>query len=713
MKINPRLQALATGLLLSATLTFAPVAHGQIFVVSGNDNSVRQFTLGGVGSVFVPTSVGLVVPAGMAFDNARNLYVVNNGNHTIDKFAPDGTRTVFGILDPISCSGIAFDNAGANLYVASYGNSTIFKFAPNGTRSVFVTGLNIGAVGMAFDTVGNLYVAGQGDNTIRKFDNAGTGSVFVNAGGGLNGPCALAFKSGVLYVACLNDHTIRSFDSNGNGTIFAGVAGNATLGLNFPYGLAFDATGDLYVSNQGDDTMRKIASNGTGAVFVPNGTLLGPGFIAVMPECAIYEPYCITNLAGLALTSGSLDATGSAARFNQPWGVAVDSAGTAYVADTLNHTIRKVTAGGVVTLVAGTSGSAGFADGAASTALFSRPTGVAVNSAGTVIFVADYNNHNVRKIDLSQAPSSATYVTTLAGSVTGVAGTNDATGSAAQFRNPFGVAVDGAGNVFVSDQNNQTVRKITAGGVVTTYAGSPNVNGYLNGAQNGVALFNTPRGIAVDSSGNVYVADSGNFTVRKISGGFVTTLAGHPFTPFLAGCDDGPGSGARFSAVQAISPFGGPTGLAVDSLGNVYVTDQGNHTIRKITPGGSVTTLAGYAPVSGSADGTGSGAQFNFPGGVAVSATGKLYVADTLNHTIRFQCPCEPGVVKIGLYAGLAIEGSVGCRYRIDYTTFLNPNPSLTVWTTLTTVTLSSSPFLYLDTSAPAVNNRFYRVVAL
>jgi hypothetical protein len=168
------------------------------------------------------------------------------------------------------------------------------------------------------------------------------------------------------------------------------------------------------------------------------------------------------------------------------------------------------------------------------------------------------------------------------------------------------------------------------------------------------------------------------------------------------------------------------------------VTDQGNHLIRRInqnllpTDPNFVTTLAGsptspaydqaaifqyfssgtLPPLSGSADGTGSAAQFYFPGGVAVDATGKLYVADTLNHMIRVDCQCAPAVVRIALYAGLTIQGTIGCQYRIDYTTFLNPNPSLTVWTTLTTITLPSSPFLYVDTTVVS-GNRFYRVVPL
>jgi len=218
----------------------------------------------------------------------------------------------------------------------------------------------------------------------------------------------------------------------------------------------------------------------------------------------------------------------------------------------------------------------------------------------------------------------------------------------------------------------------------------------------------------------------------------VTTLAGDPSTAFLAGCQDGPGSSARFSQATAMIPFGGPTGVAVDSLGNVYVTDAGNHVIRRInqnllpTDPNFVTTLAGsptspaydqaaitqyftsgtLPPLNGSADGTGSAAQFYFPGGVAVDATGKLYVADTLNHLIRVSCQCDPAKVKIGLYAGLTIEGKIGCQYRIDYTTFLNPNPSLTIWTTLTTITLSSSSFLYVDTTVVS-GNRFYRVVPL
>src|ERR1035437_4981733 len=144
---------------------------------------------------------------------------------------------------------------------------------------------------------------------------------------------------------------------------------------------------------------------------------------------SIYEPYSITTLAGLALNSGSTDDTGSLARFNQPWGLAVDGANNVYMADTLNHTIRKIAPGGIVTTLAGVAGSPGFANGPANAAQFSRPTGVAVNSAGNV-FVADYNNHLIRQI-------SGGVVTPLAGSV-GVSGINDGTGASARFHNPFG-----------------------------------------------------------------------------------------------------------------------------------------------------------------------------------------------------------------------------------------------------------------------------------
>ena len=360
---------------------------------------------------------------------------------------------------------------------------------------------------------------------------------------------------------------------------------------------------------------------------------------------SVYEPYSFTTLAGLALNSGTNDDRGSLTRFNQPWGVAADGAGSVYVADTLNQTIRKITPGGTVTTLAGVAGSPGFADGPASTAQFSRPTGVAVNGAGTVVYVADFNNHLIRQI-------SGGVVSTLAGSVS-VSGTNDATGTAAQFHNPFGVALNGAGTlVYVADMNNQTIRAITVpGGAVTTLAGAPTLAGSVDGA-NSAARFNTPRGLALDGSGNLYVADAGNLTVRKIlSSGGVSMLAGSVFTP---GYTDGLGSVALFSVLNAMmGPFGGPCGVAVDTDGNVYVADQGNHTVRKITPGGSVTTLAGLALTSGSTDGTGSLARFNDPAGVAVDGAGKLYVADAANHTIRVGVNANPNPC-----ANLVVNGS-------------------------------------------------------
>jgi formylglycine-generating enzyme required for sulfatase activity len=329
--------------------------------------------------------------------------------------------------------------------------------------------------------------------------------------------------------------------------------------------------------------------------------------------------YTFTTLAGLAGSPGSADGTGSAARFDGPAGVAVDSVGNVYVADYDNATIRKVTPGGVVTTLAGLAGSYGSADGTGSAARFDGPAGVAVDRAGNV-YVADYDNATIRKV------TPGGMVTTLAG-LAGSYGSADGTGSAAQFGNPMGAAVDSADNVYVADMSNDTVRKVTPGGVVTTLAGLAGSWGSADGTGS-AAQFKGPYGVAVDSAGNVYVADTYSSTIRKVTpGGVVTTPAGLAGS---TGSADGTGSAARFN---------GPQGVAVDSAGNVYVADTDNNTIRKVTPGGVVTTLAGLAGSSGSTDGTGSLARFGQPFGVAVDSVGNVYVADSGNHTIRIGTP--------------------------------------------------------------------------
>jgi len=226
--------------------------------------------------------------------------------------------------------------------------------------------------------------------------------------------------------------------------------------------------------------------------------------------------YTFTTLAGMAGSSGSANGTGSAARFNTPYGVAVDSAGNVYVADNGNHTIRKVSAAGVVTTLAGLAGSGGSADGTGSAARFSLPNGVAVDSAGNV-YVADFNNHTIRKV------TPAGVVTTLAGRA-GSFGSADGTGGAARFIFPTDVAVDSAGNVYVADTGNYAIRKVTAAGVVTTLAGNAGVSGSADGAGS-VARFYRPSDVVVDNAGNLYVADSGNNTIRKgvpYAGPFIT-----------------------------------------------------------------------------------------------------------------------------------------------------------------------------------------------
>ena len=213
----------------------------------------------------------------------------------------------------------------------------------------------------------------------------------------------------------------------------------------------------------------------------------------------------VTTLAGSS--QGYLDGTGSSAKFKGPAGVAVDSAGTVYVVDLVDQRIRKITPAGVVTTLAG-SGTVGFADGTGSAAQFYYPRGVAVDSSGTV-YVGDTSSNRIRKI------TPAGVVTTLAGSGTGEYGSVDGTGGAAKFHNPWGVAVDSSGTVYVADANiNQRIRKITSAGVVTTLAGS-GTYGFADG-MGSAAQFDGPFGVAINSSGTVYVADTDNHRIRKI-----------------------------------------------------------------------------------------------------------------------------------------------------------------------------------------------------
>jgi len=319
------------------------------------------------------------------------------------------------------------------------------------------------------------------------------------------------------------------------------------------------------------------------------------------------------TLAGRAGSSGSSDGTGSAARFNGIPGIAIDSAGNIFVADSGSATIRKVTSAGVVTTLAGLAGAPGHIDGTGSAARFYSPSGVAVDALGNV-FVGDGPDYTIRKV------TSAGVVTTLAGT-TGFDGSTDGTGTGAKFGYPYGVTIDSAGNIFVADTFNYTIRKVTSAGVVTTIAGITTSAGSIDGPA-GSAKFRYPYGIAVDTTGNIFVADTNNHTIRKVtSAGVVTTLAG---TAGVTGTADATGSFARFNF---------PYGVAVDTAGNVLVADTGNHTIRKVTSAGVVTTLAGTPGVTGSANGD--IARFNLPRSIAVDSAGNIFVGDSGNYTIR------------------------------------------------------------------------------
>ena len=359
----------------------------------------------------------------------------------------------------------------------------------------------------------------------------------------------------------------------------------------------------------------------------PCNVVDGSGMIATSPVTSI-QVVCATavgTFAGTPHVYGTTNGPGSSASFYNPSGVAYDAtSGNLYVADTASQVIRVITPTGVVSTLAGTAGMAGFANGVGTAATFFNPTGIAVDANGNV-YVADSGNNAIRKITMP-----GVVVSTLAGS--GLVGANNAVGTSASFDNPNGVAVDAAGNVYVADTYNNLIRKVTSAGAVTTFAGT-GAGGGTNGSA-ASATFNFPSGVAVDSIGKVYVADSNNGLIRLISAGQVTTFAGTSMSSLL----DGPATSVSFSW---------PVGVAVDAAGNVYVGDRNNHLIRRISAG-NVTTYAGLTHYMGSStgssgfhdgpawiDASASSSAFNSPSGVAVDSAGNVYVADTWNHLIR------------------------------------------------------------------------------
>lgn len=263
-----------------------------------------------------------------------------------------------------------------------------------------------------------------------------------------------------------------------------------------------------------------------------------------------------------------------------------------------------------VSTVAG-NGTRGFVDGASASAQFNNPFGIAVDASGN-LYVADNGNQCIRKI------SSEGIVSTLAGN--GVAGFADGAGAEAQFANPTGVAVDATGNVYVADRDNNCIRKISPSGTVSTFAGNGTA-GFADGMSD-ASQFDNPFGMAFDASGNLLVTDINNHRIRKIDpAGTVKVLAGSGERDYV----DANGTSASFNF---------PFEITVDASNNAYVTDVNNHCIRKISPTGDVSTLAGSG-IAGFADGMGEEAQFRFPKGVAVDAVGNVYVADESNNGIR------------------------------------------------------------------------------
>jgi uncharacterized protein (TIGR03437 family) len=532
-------------------------------------------------------------PNGVALDAAGNLYIADTGSHHIRKVSNGVITTVAGngvygyggdngpaISAQVFTTGVAVDSMG-NLYIADTYNNRIRKVsngvittvAGNGTGGYGgdngpATSAQVGEpFGVAVDAAGNLYIADTVNGRIRKVSNGvittvagGVNVVNDNGpatGAQLNQPQGVAVDAaGNLYIA--DSNRLRKV-SNG---VIATVAGGGSVAddsgpptaseLWSPGGVAVDGAGAVYIADTSNNRVRKV-SNGVISTVAGNGK------------------------AGFSGDNGPA----ANAELSSPHGLAVDSAGALYIADQGNDRIRKV-ANGVITTVAGNGEfGPGGDNGPATSAQFRWPYSVAVDSAGS-LYIADFGNSRIRKV-------SDGVITTVAGNGTyGYSGDNGPATSA-QLNGPWSVAVDPAGNLYVADYVNNRIRRIS-NGVITTVAGN-GAQGYSgdNGPATAAQL-NDPYGVTVDAAGNLYISDSFNERIRKVSNGVITTMAGSGLTGPSGGGgfggDDGPATSARLNS---------PDGIAVDPSGNLYIADTLNNRVRALIPSLSIGAVANAA----------------------------------------------------------------------------------------------------------------------
>jgi sugar lactone lactonase YvrE len=631
---------------------------------------------GGPGNIDGPWSTAkLNRPSSVAVDSHGNVIVTDGANNNVRLIGTDGwVTTIAG--NPLNLPG-STDGIGSE---ASFSNPS----------------------GVAVDAQGNIFVADTGNNTIRKIAPdqwgnttvttlAGTAGVTGSADGkgaaaSFHAPGSLALDSvGNLYVFDTLNGTIRKVTAAGVVTTLAGTPGNfgsddgvgraASFGFPLTCGvplgtpaLAVDAQGNVFVADSGNGKIRKITPAGTVTtifdstspggsnvlIFVdrPSGVAVdssGDVFFVDSIGDEVFELDAqgnLTVLAGNANASGNTDGVGSSATFNGPSGLAIDGAGNLYVADSGNSSVRRVTSQGSVQTLVGSTAIAGDADGVGAQASFEAPTGIVVDAAGNT-WIADSGNRTVRRIT---PQGETTTLQTAAG-----------TGPVFLGGQAAGLTVDAAGNLYVADMEPYSILKVSPDGIATTLVANSAVHGEES-------AFYSPAGIAVDRSGNVYFTDLFSNSVRKVTPeGAISVFAGS----FQPGSADGTGTAAAFNA---------PQGVALDDAGNLYVADSGNNTLRRITPGGVVTTMAGSAGLAGSADGVGAAARFQSPQGLAVDRAGNVFVADTGNGTIRKITQAGEVTTVVGAPGVSGIEtGSLPAGLRAPTGVALRPSGELVI----------------------------------